>query len=187
MRAYRVERGVDEVGGDAGDGWPDRVGETSLSIRVPAADPLVRTGSTGHVTVLYPFLHHSLIDRPAQAALAELLAGQREFTLGFREFGRWPGVLYLAPELADPVRALTKAVRERWPAAVPYRGIFGEGLDPHLTLAVHDAPGTPPGVHDALEAAARPALPLSVRVREVQLAVFDGAGWREAASYRLGV
>ncbi|MZD03848.1 2'-5' RNA ligase family protein [Streptomyces sp. SID5785] len=165
------------------EGWPDAAGDTALSVPVPEAAALVRTGSEPHLTLLYPFLPLPRITPADGAALAELFAATRPFTLAFPALRRWPGVLYLAPQPDEPLRALTKALRERWPGVVPYRGVFGhEGLDPHLTLAA--GPGT-----DELPAPRfAAALPLRTRVDTVRLVVTDGpgTGWRPARSFRLG-
>ncbi|MFI6872040.1 2'-5' RNA ligase family protein [Streptomyces sp. NPDC050400] len=165
------------------DGWPDAPGDTALTIPVPEADALVRTGTRAHVTVLYPFLPLSRFSADTEEALSDLLASTPAFTLTFRETRRWPGVLYLPPTSDEPLRALTKSLRARWPEAVPYRGVFGdEGLDPHLTLA--SGAGT-----DALpESDFTAALPLSSPVDAIRLIVSDGPGtrWRDVRSYPLG-
>ncbi|WP_338695442.1 2'-5' RNA ligase family protein [Streptomyces sp. Q6] len=168
----------------ADDGWPDAPGDTALTIHVPEADHLVRTGSRAHVTLLYPFLPLSEIDDRTERALRDLFAAAPPLTLTFSgaELRRWPGVLYLSPSPADPLRALTKALRERWPRAVPYRGIFGdEGLDPHLTLVAG------PGTDDVPDCDFTPHLPLSTTVDTVRLIVTDGrgTGWRDARAYPL--
>ncbi|MFI7007911.1 2'-5' RNA ligase family protein [Streptomyces sp. NPDC050145] len=165
------------------EGWPDVAGDTALTIHVPEADGLVRTPSRAHVTVLYPFLPLPRLTGAADARLAALFAAVRPFTLTFHEPRRWPGVLYLAPEPDNPLRALTKAVRDHWPEAVPYRGVFGhEGLDPHLTLASGDGTDSLPTRDFSA------ALPLRTRVGEVRLIVTDGpgTGWRDVRAYRLG-
>ncbi|EPH45679.1 2'-5' RNA ligase family protein [Streptomyces aurantiacus] len=172
---------------DAGaDGWDDIPGDTALTIRIPEADPLVRAGFPAHVTVLYPFLHESRIDAPLDRELRALLAGHDAFTLTFAEFGRYPGVLYLDPWPREPVEALTKDLTLRWPEVVPYRGIFGAGLEPHLTVANSEGPETQAAAYDELEAELAPSLPLVCRVEAVELIVWDGAGWRGRAAYRLG-
>ncbi|WP_372347893.1 2'-5' RNA ligase family protein [Streptomyces sp. KL116D] len=183
----------DQADHDAHDeGWPDVPGDTALTIPVPEADALVRTGTRAHVTVLYPFLPLSRLtndpDDPddtgdAEEALRSLISATPAFTLTFREIRRWPGVLYLPPTPDEPLRALTKSLRSRWPEAVPYRGVFGdEGLDPHLTLASGE--GT-----DALpESDFTAALPLRSPVDAIRLIVSDGPGtrWRDVRSYPLG-
>lgn len=178
-------------------GWPDRPGDTALSIKLPPADHLVSTGIRAHVTVLYPFLPVERLhraDRGAGAAYASvhhellaLFAAHRAFELRFAAFRRAPGVLFLDPEPQGPVRALTAALTTRWPEAVPYRGVFGpDGLDPHLTAGHHEDPEGYGAAFDALEAELAPSLPLAVRVTEVQLIVRDGTGWQDHCAYRLG-
>ncbi|MGD6751299.1 2'-5' RNA ligase family protein [Streptomyces sp. BH105] len=165
-------------------GWPDLPGDTALTIHVPEADTLVRTPSRAHITLLYPFLPLDRITPEADAALDALFAATPQIALTFSEVRRWPGVLYLPPAPDDGLRALTKSIRERWPEAVPYRGIFGdEGLDPHLTLA------SGAGTDDIPETEFTGALPLHARVESVKLIVTEGAGtgWRDLRTYPLGV
>ncbi|MGA4843871.1 2'-5' RNA ligase family protein [Streptomyces sp. G45] len=166
-------------------GWPDVPGDTALTIKLPAADPLVRAGFPAHVTVLYPFLHTSRLDARVHRELTGLFAGHDAFDLTLAEFGRYPGVLYLDPWPHDPVTALTKALTLRWPEAVPYRGIFGAGLAPHVTVANSEGPATEDTVYEALRAELAPALPLTCPVRAVHLIVWDGQRWRDRAAYRL--
>ncbi|MET9497523.1 2'-5' RNA ligase family protein [Streptomyces sp. NPDC006552] len=164
------------------DGWPDAPGDTALTIPVPEADALVRTGARAHVTVLYPFLPLARLTAATQAQLRATFAALPPFTCAFAELRRWPGVLYLHPSPADPFRVLTKAVRERWPEAVPYRGVFGdEPLDPHLTLAAgEDTDGLPTGPFLR-------HLPLRAEIRSVRLIVTQGrgTGWRDVTEYPL--
>ncbi|NEB81401.1 2'-5' RNA ligase family protein [Streptomyces sp. SID14478] len=165
------------------DGWPDAEGDTALTIHIPEADALVRTPARAHVTVLYPFLPLPRIDTATRRDLTALLGATPPFTLTFREIRRWPGVLYLHPSPADPLRTLTKLIRERWPETVPYRGVFGdEGLDPHLTLVSGE------GTDDIPEADFAAPLPLRSRVEALSLIVWDGPdgkGWRDAQTYPL--
>ncbi|WP_327669978.1 MULTISPECIES: 2'-5' RNA ligase family protein [unclassified Streptomyces] len=164
-------------------GWPDLPGDTALTIHVPEADTLVRTPSRAHITLLYPFLPLDRITPEMDADLRALFAATPQIALTFTAVRHWPGVLYLPPAPDDPLRALTKSVRERWPEAVPYRGIFGdEGLDPHLTLA------SGAGTDDIPETEFTPELPLHARVESVKLIVTEGAGtgWRDIRTYALG-
>ncbi|WP_255946925.1 2'-5' RNA ligase family protein [Streptomyces odontomachi] len=170
---------------DAAAGWPDVPGDTAFTIRVPAADPLVRAPFPAHVTVLYPFVHESRINAAVDRELAALFAGHDAFTLTFDTFKRYPGVLYLDPWPHQPVTALAKALTRRWPEAVPYRGIFGAGLAPHLTIANDQPPATQDAAYDALQAELAPRLPLSCRVSSVHLIVWDGTRWQDRTVYRL--
>jgi hypothetical protein len=170
-------------------GWGDVVGDTALTIKVPEADRLVRAGFPAHVTVLYPFLHVSLIGAGVRRELAGIVGARDAFEMRFRAFRRWPGVLYLPPEPGDSVRALTDAATARWPEAVPYRGVFGaDGLEPHLTVANSEGPETWRAAYDALEHELAPRLPVVTTVREVRLIVWDGVRWcdREAYALRAG-
>ncbi|MBD0839879.1 2'-5' RNA ligase family protein [Streptomyces sp. TRM68416] len=168
------------------DRWPDIPGDTALTINIPEADALVRAGFPAHVTVLYPFLHESRLDAPARRALTGLFARHEAFTLTFAAFGRYPGVLYLDPRPHDPVKALTADLTRRWPELRPYRGLFGAGLDPHLTIANHEGPATQDAAYDALEADIAPVLPLRCHVDAVRLVVWDGERWRDRTAYPLG-
>lgn len=172
---------------EAAQGWPDRPGDTALTIKVPVADPLVRAPFPAHITVLYPFLHESRVDADVDARLGALFGAHDAFRLNLSEFGRYPGVLYLDPWPHEPVTALTKQLTATWPEAVPYRGLFGAaGLAPHLTLANDAGPDTGSTAYDALEADLAPWLPLTARVDGVDLIVWDGSTWQDRKTYRLG-
>ncbi|WP_433339871.1 2'-5' RNA ligase family protein [Streptomyces sp. CA-253872] len=168
--------------------WGDREGDTSLSIRVPAADALVTTGFPAHVSVLHPFVPRASLGPPHRAALAALVAAHPPFTLRFTRFGHFPGVLHLAPEPHRVLQELTAALRRAWPQAVPYRGLFGPaGLPPHLTLATHAEPGTDRAVYGPLEETYGAVLPLHAEVRELSLTVYTAQGeWREESTLPLG-
>ncbi|AXK36668.1 2'-5' RNA ligase family protein [Streptomyces armeniacus] len=175
-----------------GGGWPDVDGDTALTVKVPEADPLVRAGAPAHITVLYPFLHVSRVDARVHGELGELFGAHDPFEVSLGEFGRYPGVLFLHPLPGDPVRALTREVTGRWPEAEPYRGVFGGGLEPHLTVAITELPdggGPVPGGPeplDVLAAELAPALPVTARITTVHLIVREGTGWRDHTAYSLG-
>ncbi|MFG2296047.1 2'-5' RNA ligase family protein [Streptomyces sp. NPDC048603] len=166
-------------------------GQTGLVIGVPEAEPAVRgwrerldpaarAGVPAHVTVLYPFLDESRIDEGLCTALAEVFARHAEFDLRFARCGRFPGVLYLAPEPDGPLRRLTEAVVARWPEAPPYAGKFTEVV-PHLTVVQ----GEEDEVLDEIEAAVGGRLPFTCRVSSVDLMVYDGVKWQQRASFAL--
>lgn len=167
-------------------------GQTGLVVPVPAADALVGPwrdeldpaaayGVGPHITVLYPFLTTTDIGAPELAALTTLAAGHPAFDLEFQGCGRFPGVLYLAPEPEAPLRALTAAVWARWPQTPPYGGQFGDPI-PHLTVA--DG-ATDPDSRRA-ESDLTAGLPLRCRVDRLDLVAFDGRRWAPAASFPLG-
>lgn len=168
-------------------------GTTALVAVVPEAEPVVGAarerydpaaaeGVPAHLTVLYPFLPAARVDARTLAALGRLFAAHEPFEVRFPRFGRFPDLLWLAPEPAGPVRALTASVVARWPEAPPYGGAFGDPA-PHLTVAQ----GQSPEVYAAVEAECADALAgLRTRIAEVRLVVFDGARWTEHAAFPLG-
>jgi 2'-5' RNA ligase len=175
-----------------------RPGETALLATVPAAEPLVGAlrrrydaaagaGIPAHVTVLYPFLDVSRIDAGVIGALTGLFGRQEPFEVEFACCGRFPDVLFLAPEPAAPFVALTEAVAARWPEAPPYAGKFDDP-HPHLTVAYDRTPVSfEPGTYDAVEAELRPGLPVSARVASVSLFVCDeNERWHQRQVFPLG-
>ncbi|MEE4545625.1 2'-5' RNA ligase family protein [Streptomyces sp. V4-01] len=166
-------------------------GSTALVAMVPEADPLVAgargqydpaaaAGVPAHVTVLYPFLPADQVDDGVRAALRALFAGHQPFELDFAGFGRFPDLLWLAPEPDRPLRALTAAVEAGWPQAPAYGGRF-EPV-PHLTIAG----GQPQETYEALARALAPGLPLHSRVTEASLVVHDGLRWQLRETFLLG-
>src|SRR5215213_340552 len=94
------------------------LGQTAVIVPVPEAEPVVgrwrarhdaaaTAGVPAHVTVVYPFLS---ADRVDEAALREEVGSLPAFAATFASTGRFPDLLYLAPEPADPFRALTGAL-----------------------------------------------------------------------------
>ncbi|WP_372500192.1 2'-5' RNA ligase family protein [Sphaerisporangium perillae] len=124
---------------------PFRGGQTALVVKVPEAEPAVgrwrerfdraaAMGVQAHVTVLYPFLDSGKVDGLVMDRLRGLFIAHAAFTARFDRCGRFPEVLYLAPEPGDPFKRLTEAVVTLWPEAPPYGGRFAE-IVPHLTVA----------------------------------------------------
>lgn len=166
-------------------------GRTALIVRMPEAesvvgdwrsrlDPAARAGVPAHVSVLYPFLEEGLIDASVHASIAAVLHPHHAFDLRFERTGRFPGMLYLAPEPDAPLRRLTRAVAERWPQAPPYGGRHPDTV-PHLTVAQ----GAGEADLDAAEADLAGRLPLAARVSSVDLVAHDGTAWRERARFTL--
>ncbi|MFI5761539.1 2'-5' RNA ligase family protein [Streptomyces sp. NPDC051563] len=182
--------------GDTRDGTTPSMfpaGRTALIVRIPEAEPVVRewqeridpatragAGVPAHVSVLYPFLPESLIDASVHASIAAALSPHHAFDLRFGRTGRFPGMLYLAPEPDAPLRGLTRAVTERWPEVRPYGGRYEDPV-PHLTVAQR----APEADLDAAEADLAARLPLTARVRAVDLVAYDGTAWRERARFLL--
>jgi uncharacterized protein YhfF len=138
-----------------------------------------------HVTVLYPFLPRERLDDGVLAALRDLFAARRPFEVAFGGVGRFPGVVYLAPEPDGPLRELTEAVAGRWPEARPYGGRFGD-IVPHLTVAKGLDDEVAERVAADLTADLAAGLPVTTLVGTVTLRVFDGESWRAEGFFPLG-
>jgi 2'-5' RNA ligase len=154
---------------------------------VPAAEPVVSTwrerfdgsaayGMPAHITALYPFLPADRLTGDVVRALRELCAKVSLIDVQFRRTARFPGVLYLDPEPSAWIRELTTSIAERWPDAPPYGGGLAE-IIPHLTVA-QDADDR---VLDDIESGVVNSLPVSTRLVEACLFVFDGERWRRSA------
>ncbi|MFE2531388.1 2'-5' RNA ligase family protein [Streptomyces sp. NPDC059371] len=174
------------------DSSTHQVARSGLVVTVPEAEPAVRawrdrldpsvgSGMPAHVTVLFPFLPESRIDDDTLAAIADVFERHKPFEARFEGCGRFPGILYLAPEPAASFRALTEAVVDRWPETPPFGGQFAEVV-PHLTIAQ----GQEDADLDEAEAGLRDRLPVFTRVASVDLMVHDGSRWRQRASFALG-
>jgi 2'-5' RNA ligase len=136
-------------------------------------DSSAAQGMPAHVTALFPFLPIDRLTDPVLIALREICGGVPVLDVEFRRMASFPGVLFLDPEPADGLRELTAALARRWPEAPPYGGAFAD-VTPHLTVA-H---GVGDDVLADVERALRHGLPISARLSEACLYLFDGTRWR---------
>jgi len=139
-----------------------RGGPSAIIVPVPEAASLVARGRgemPPHVTVLYPFRRSRRLEPDVEAALGEIASDARPFDVTLARIGRFPGVVYVAPEPAAPFIALTEACVRRWPEHPPFGGRFAEVV-PHLTL--QEGP-EPAGL------AERVAMALPIRARASEL------------------
>ena len=165
--------------------------ESALYLEVPAAEPLVAGPRLrwdaasafvpAHVTVLYPFLDPADLSDEVHAALAGIASAAAPFDVAFERVGRFPEVVWLAPEPVAPIAALTDAVVERWPDHPPYGGAFDEVIH-HLTVA----DGAPPDVLDRLATELVGGLPFGERVETLTLAAREAGTWAVRRRYALG-
>lgn len=169
--------------------------ESAVVVRVPALDetlaslrrrfelPRKPNGIPPHVTVIVPFLPRAqLTEDQDLPALRAVCARFEPFEVSFAHTARFRRVLYLAPEPAEPLRALTRALTTRWEQVEPYAGEHGKQLVPHLTVTT----SRPAQVFDLVDEALVPLLPIAVRIDSAQLYLFDGRRWSEHASFPLG-
>jgi hypothetical protein len=129
-----------------------------------------QNGVPAHVTLLAPC--------PGDAeGIGDIVSGSASFDVEFRKLCRFTEVptLYLAPEPAEPFVRLTNALVERFPGWLPYRGIHGTTVIPHLTVTQGVA-------EDEAETAVRETLPLRARAREAILLVEVAQGRFETAA-----
>jgi len=174
---------------------PGRDATSAIILPVGAAEPLVgdwrrlhdesaAAGVPAHVTVVAPFLPPDRLTPGVIAELRALCSARHAPQVRFRRVRRFPpldgaaGVVYLDPEPADGLRALTEAVVARWPEAPPYGGIH-DAIVPHLTVAIADDPTL-----DAVERSLTGALGDGFTTTLAQAVIYVHAGdrWRPEAS-----
>ena len=98
-------------------------------------DPMAPAGVPAHVTLLFPFLATDDLTPAVRRRLAATAAGVRPFGVRFERTGRFPGVVWLAPEPAQPFIDLTERIVAAFPDHPPYGGAHEE-MVPHLTIAL---------------------------------------------------
>jgi 2'-5' RNA ligase len=99
------------------------------------------------------------------------------FDVTFARLDRFPEILWLAPEPAEPFVAMTEAMVARFPDYPPYGGIH-ERIVPHLTVAQAEL--------DETAARVEPLLPLRSRVEAVVLYEHvDPDSWRKIDTFGL--
>lgn len=177
------------TGAARGVGW-----ESAVVVRVPALDhtiaslrkrfdlPRKPNGIAPHITAVVPFLPQAeLSEDRALPALRDVCLECEPLDVVFAQTERFPRVLYLAPQPAEPFIALTRALMARWPAIEPYAGEHRQ-IVPHLTVTT----SRPTSVFDIVDQALAPMLPLRAHLDAAQLYFFDGGRWRVGASLPFG-
>jgi 2'-5' RNA ligase len=165
---------------------------SAVILSVPEAEPAVHAwrlehtydaplGVPAHVTVLFPFVSaHRLVE--VEPRLRELMAATPAFELVFSRTARFPGVLYLEPERAEPISALTEAIVAEWPEHPPYEGEH-DTVIPHLTVAESEDRA----LLDRIAADVEAHLPIRSQAREATLIVEDeNSRWHEHGRLPLG-
>ena len=137
-------------------------------------------GMPPHITVLFPFVDAEAVDDTVHDGLRSIAADAQPFDLALRGTGRFPGVLYLAPDRATPFVELTRAVEARWPGHPPYGGAY-DAVIPHLTVC--EGEEEPPGFERRIDA----LLPVHACADELWLMAErrDGS-WERLAAFALG-
>jgi len=136
-------------------------------------------GLPPHVTLVSPFRRSRAIDRRCVQTLAEIFTDTGPFWYRLSRLGRFPDVLYLAPEPASRFEDLIVRLWRVFPECPPYGGAFDQ-IVPHLT--VWSGP-EPRGLADRVAA----ALPLTCRADEAWLmAPGSGRGWQTKLRFSFG-
>ena len=165
------------------------VAETAIVAMFPELEPLVGDarrlhtadgprGMPPHVTLLVPFADSAEVDGLLDR-VREVFAAFASFESKLRETRRFPGLLYLAPQPAQPFVAITEALVEAFPEYPSYGGEFDE-IVPHVTVAQGDA-----DTLGAIEEDLRGRLPVSVRVERAWLVEDAADGWRRNTPFPL--
>lgn len=145
-------------------------------------DPVAAQGMPAHVTVLYPFMDSEAVDAGCIDRLSRLFAAIPAPTLTFSRIDRFPNALWLAPDPADAVTLMTKAVVAGYPEYPPYGGAFADPI-PHLTVAQGDKQ-----LLDETEAGIRAEFtaPIVAPIRACALFAMHNGRWCEQRRFALG-
>ena len=140
-----------------------------------------REGMGAHVTLLFPFAEPE--ELPAEVErLRSHFAQAAPFRFALTEPRRFDGgVLYLAPEPAEPLRQLAEELHAVYPGRPPYGGAHTE-IVPHCTFVG----GQDPKVLDEAEATVRPQLPIEAVAIEAWLVEYVAEGWSVRARLPFG-
>jgi 2'-5' RNA ligase len=170
--------------------------ESALVVLVPAAESLVRPfrdrydpsaalGVPAHITLLYPFKPPEQIDGAVITRLHEGFARFAPIIFSLASISRFPDVIYLAPDPAEPFRELTRAIWSWFPETPPYGGKWPD-IVPHLSIASIADEHELQRIAEELARASRDVLPISAAANEVTLLEQRGDRWNIRTAFRLG-
>jgi len=169
---------------------------SALVVLVPAAerlvkpfrdrhDPAAAAGMPAHVTLLFPFKRLEERGDDLLQQLRQGFAAFPPFTFSLAAIRRFTGVLYLAPEPAEPFRALTLAIWRWYPETPPYGGKWPDVV-PHLSVAnIGDEPQLD-RIAAEFARAADGLLPIDARATEIALMDNSSGRWQVRATFALG-
>jgi 2'-5' RNA ligase len=171
------------------------VAESAIIIAVSEAEPLVgelrahfdsaaKLGAPAHITVLYPFLPPERLTQLILEGIRSAIAEVQPFDFRLTTVGRFPGVVYLAPEYSDPFVDLVAKVVRQFPKYPPYGGKFQSVL-PHLTVSDCGEPQADQ-VEAQLQALMKAEGPISARCDALTLIENSSGRWSEKSCIALG-
>lgn len=146
-----------------------------------AHDPAARQGMPAHITVLFPFMDPVKLGPSQRGRLAAAVGSTPAFDLGFPRIGRFPEVLWIAPEPVAPIVEMVRAVAAAFPDFPPYGGQF-DTVIPHVTVAHGN--GLDLGALEP-EVRRRLAAPVIQRVAAASLFTTVRRKWREVDRFLL--
>jgi 2'-5' RNA ligase len=153
-----------------------------VPIRLPRAaeerrrnhDAEALRGVPAHITILYPFAAPDALTAGTRRALIKIVRTAEPFDCLFASVGRFPEIVYVVPEPAEPFRTLTQLVIARFPEYPPYDGAFAAVI-PHLGIGR----ALDRTVLDSLAAVTEATLPFKRRVTRLAILVEAPDGrWR---------
>src|SRR3954447_10441459 len=146
----------------------ETVGESAIivPVNVPVGvhrlrermDPSAADGVPAHITLFYPFMPPSELKDDVRRRIEQIIAAEPSFPFVLAAVRRFPEVVYLEPDPAEPFRRLTKELAAAFPGYPPYEGAYPDVV-PHMTVAA-DVP-------QDYYAAAEHALPQFLPIRDV--------------------
>jgi 2'-5' RNA ligase len=129
-----------------------------------------------HVTLLFPFGRE-------EDGVEELFARWSPLRFSLTRVAEFPGVLWLAPEPDEELRARILELYAGFPGWPPYGGEFPEPT-PHATVGKVPKGESQADVAAAVRAAADPLLPVPFELREAALLVETAPDrWREGRRF----
>jgi len=173
----------------------DKPDVTGLAVLSFEADALVHSfrmkyhavaadGVPAHITILFPFMHPDAVDGAVIAQLRRLFAGHDQFDYALTDIRRFPNVIYLASEPAQPFISLTKAVVTAFSDYPPFEGQFPD-IIPHLTVAYLEDQPALNKIEMEFAARAATSLPLQVNTKQVWLLERRDGRWRKHTAFAL--
>jgi 2'-5' RNA ligase len=132
-------------------------------------------GMPAHLTALYPFLPPARLTDGVLAQLQEICAAFPVIDVEFKSTSRFPNHLYLEPEPADELVALTQAITAAWPETPPYGGAFDE-IVPHITVT-QEGQATSEQLGE-IEADLLSRLPIRTRLTHACVYLHESGRWR---------
>jgi 2'-5' RNA ligase len=132
-----------------------------------------------HITLLFPFGRE-------EEGVEHFFAGWSPLRFSLTRVVEFPGVLWLAPEPDEELRARTLELYARFPEWPPYGGEFPEPI-PHATVGKVPAGESQVDVAAAVRAAADPLLPVPFELHEAALLAESAPDrWYEVRRFPFG-